>query len=52
LPAPDDERQPWRRVLRGGAVLGLTFVLPLIGWFLVLPVSLLMGVGCYASDAR
>lgn len=32
LPAPIDEAQPWRRVLRGGVVLVLTFLLPFIGW--------------------
>ncbi|MEQ1859632.1 MAG: hypothetical protein ABMA13_06825 [Chthoniobacteraceae bacterium] len=26
-----DESEPWRRVLRGGIVLGLTFVLPFVG---------------------
>ncbi len=45
LSNPADEAQPWRRVLRGGAVLGLTFVLPLVGWFLILPLSLILGVG-------
>ncbi len=32
LPSPIDEAQPWRRVLRGGTVLTLTFLLPFIGW--------------------
>jgi succinate dehydrogenase/fumarate reductase cytochrome b subunit len=32
LPAPIDEAEPWRRVLRGGTVLTLTFLLPFIGW--------------------
>ena len=32
LPSPTDETQPWRRVLRGGTVLALTFLLPFIGW--------------------
>ncbi|NBR84680.1 MAG: hypothetical protein EBS84_06960 [Proteobacteria bacterium] len=32
LPAPGDDAQPWRRVLRGGIVLVLTFLLPFIGW--------------------
>ena len=32
LPSPLDEAQPWRRVLRGGIVLTLTFLLPFIGW--------------------
>lgn len=45
LASPVDERQAWRRVLRGGMVLGLTFILPLVGWFLILPGTLLMGIG-------
>ena len=32
LPSPLDESQPWRRVLRGGIVLVLTYLLPFIGW--------------------
>ena len=32
LPSPLDDAQPWRRVLRGGVVLTLTFLLPFIGW--------------------
>lgn len=32
LPSPVDETQPWRRVLRGGIVLTLTYLLPFIGW--------------------
>jgi len=32
LPSPMDDTQPWRRVLRGGIVLVLTFLLPFIGW--------------------
>jgi len=45
LANPMDQTQPWRRVLRGGMVLGMTFVFPLIGWFLILPLSLVIGVG-------
>ena len=37
LASPVDEAQPWRRVLRGGAVLALLFVVPLLGWFAVFP---------------
>lgn len=45
LAMPEDERTPWRRVLRGGAVLSLTFLLPIVGWFLVFPWVLVSGVG-------
>lgn len=52
LANPLDQAQPWRRVLRGGMVLGLTFVFPLIGWFLILPLSLVMGVGSLFAAKR
>ncbi|MBA2480893.1 MAG: hypothetical protein H0V44_09535 [Planctomycetes bacterium] len=34
-----------RSVLRGGGVLGLTFLLPFLGWFVVLPWALISGLG-------
>jgi hypothetical protein len=46
LPSPLDESQPWRRVLRGGIVLSLSFLLPIIGWF-VIPIWILLS-GCGA----
>lgn len=52
LNSPADEAQPWRRVLRGGIVLSLTFVLPLIGWFLILPVTLISGFGAAVLSWR
>jgi hypothetical protein len=42
-----DEREPWRRVRRGGLVLAITFFLPFIGWFLVLPITLISGFGAF-----
>jgi hypothetical protein len=47
LPAPADEQQPWRRVLRGGILFALTFLLPFVGWF-ILPIwALLSGFGAF-----
>ena len=43
LPSPADEAQPWRRVLRGGSILTCTFLLPFIGWFVILPWTLVSG---------
>ena len=40
-----DETQPWRRVYRGGLVLALSFLMPVIGWFIVLPLALAGGFG-------
>ena len=47
LPMPDDGARPWRRVLRGGAVLGLLFVIPGLGWFGMLPLTLASGLGTF-----
>lgn len=35
LPVTRDTQEPWRRVLRGGIILALTFVLPFIGWLVM-----------------
>jgi len=40
-----DVAQPWRRVLRGGLVLAPTFLFPLLGWFVLLPWTLVSGFG-------
>lgn len=45
LNSPQDAQQPWKRVYRGGVVLAITFIFPMLGWFLVLPVTLLSGIG-------
>lgn len=45
MPAPVDELQPWRRVLRGGTALALTFLLPILGQLVVIPLVLASGVG-------
>ncbi len=44
LQSPTDDTQPWRRVLRGSTVLVLTFLLPFVGWFAILPWTLVSGV--------
>lgn len=48
----EDERPRWRRVWRGGLVLGLTFILPLIGWLLILPGTLIIGIGATLQSCR
>jgi len=52
LSSPLDEGQPWRCVLRGGIVLSITFLFPFVGWFLVLPLALVSGVGAAALSLR
>jgi hypothetical protein len=51
LKSARDEQEPWRRVLRGGVVLGLTFVLPFLGTFVILPGALLGGYGAFVLTA-
>lgn len=36
---------PWREVVRGGAALSFAWVLPFLGWFGLLPLSLVLGAG-------
>ena len=45
LPSPLDEHSPWRATLRGGIALELTYLLPILGWFVVLPASMIIGTG-------
>ncbi len=52
LAAPVDADQPWRRVLRGGVVLALLFVVPLLGWFAILPLTLASGLGAMLLPHR
>jgi hypothetical protein len=52
LPSPVDAQQPWKRVLRGGIVLALSFLLPIVGWF-VLPIwALVSGLGAFVLCIR
>jgi hypothetical protein len=45
LSAPDDAAPPWRQVQRGGWVLSCSLLMPVLGWFLLLPMTLLSGLG-------
>ncbi|HEY9777250.1 MAG TPA: hypothetical protein V6C81_26040 [Planktothrix sp.] len=46
LPSKADEGAPWRATIRGGVVLELSYLLPFLGWFVILPSSLIIGAGC------
>ena len=48
MPSPADAGRPWRATLRGGVTCGLAFVVPVVGWFVVLPAALAMGTGAIA----
>jgi len=45
LRSPHDDAQPWRSVMRGSTVLSLTFLTPILGWFVLLPWTLVSGLG-------
>jgi hypothetical protein len=40
-----DSQRPWRATLRGGVALGLASLLPILGWFVILPVAVIIGCG-------
>ncbi len=42
-----DEQQPWRAGMRGGIVLALTFVLPFLGTFVLMPFAFIAGAGAF-----
>ena len=45
LPSPGDASRPWKATLRGGIALELSYLLPVLGWFVILPLSLVIGCG-------
>jgi len=45
LASPVGSEQPWRVTLRGGVALMLASLLPILGWFVILPVSVIIGCG-------
>jgi hypothetical protein len=47
MKSASDENEPWRQLRRGGLVLGFTFVAPILGWFVVLPWTLISGLGAF-----
>jgi len=52
LPSTLDEPQPWRTVRRGGLVLALTFVLPFLGTFVLMPFAFIAGAGAWVLARR
>ena len=38
-------QSPWQTTLRGGFVLCMAFLFPIIGWFVILPISIFTGFG-------
>jgi hypothetical protein len=52
LPSPRDEREPWRRVLRGGILLAFSFLLPVVGWIIIPIWVLVSGFGAFLLCAK
>jgi hypothetical protein len=48
LKSPADRERPWRATLRGGIALELSYLLPVLGWFIILPASFIIGSGAAA----
>jgi hypothetical protein len=44
-PGNTELQQPWRSTLRGGVALGLAALLPILGWFVIFPASMIVGCG-------
>lgn len=52
LGLPGDSTEiSWSTTARGGLFLSLTWILPLVGWLVMLPLSLAAGVGCLITGA-
>jgi hypothetical protein len=45
LPSPVDAQCPWKATIRGGIILELSYILPILGWFVLLPISIVIGAG-------
>ncbi|MAD79472.1 MAG: hypothetical protein QGG71_01605 [Pirellulaceae bacterium] len=45
LPSAADVERPWQAIIRGWVVLFLASLMPILGWFVLLPIALLMGFG-------
>lgn len=45
LASPTDSGRAWRATLRGSIVLVLTYLLPILGWFVIIPASFIIGSG-------
>jgi hypothetical protein len=45
LSSPVDDRRPWAATVRGGIVLNLAYLIPIVGWFVILPATVVMGAG-------
>ena len=45
LVSPVDAKRPWKATIRGAVVLELAYLIPILGWLGLLPLSFIMGAG-------
>ena len=45
MPSPTDTERPWKATLRGAIALELAYLMPIVGWFLLLPLTTIIGIG-------
>jgi hypothetical protein len=45
LSSPADAERPWKATVRGGVALELAYLVPILGWFGLLPLSMIIGAG-------
>ena len=45
LSSPADAERPWKATIRGGVALELAYLVPVLGWFGLLPLSMIIGAG-------
>ena len=48
LASATDTGRAWRATMRGSTVLVLTYLLPILGWFVIIPASFIVGSGSAA----
>jgi hypothetical protein len=56
LSSPVDADRPWKATVRGGIALEMAWLIPVLGWLGLLPISLIVGAGamtlCFFTAAR
>lgn len=50
LPSPADTQRPWWTTVRGGAAVELAVLFPVVGWFVLLPLAVMLGVGAITAS--
>lgn len=51
LASRDDDRHPWHATARGAIVLCASFLTPLLGWLVLVPLALVAGLGAALTSA-